>query len=58
MWKLVSPKEEWRWSFLDGYYVFKSVVYLIERNDIYKYKLIDENGNKVDYDLERCLKNY
>ena len=57
MWKLISPKEEWRWSFLDGYYVFKNVVYLMERNDIYKYKLIDENGNKVDYDLEKCLEN-
>ena len=57
MWKLVSPKEKWRWSFLDGYYVFKNVVYLMERNDIYKYKLIDENGNKIDYDLEKCLEN-
>ena len=57
MWKLVSPKEEWKWSFLDGYYIFKNVVYLMERNDIYKYKLIDENGNKIDYDLEKCLEN-
>lgn len=57
MWKLVSPKEEWRWSFLDGYYVFKNVVYLMERNDIYKYKLIDENGNKIDCNLEKYLEN-
>ena len=58
MWKLISPKEEWKWSFLDGYYVFKNVVYLMERNDIYKYKLIDENGNKFDYDLIKCLVKY
>lgn len=57
MWKLVSPKEEWKWSFLDGYYIFKNVVYLIERNDIYKYKLIDENGNKIDCNLEKYLEN-
>ena len=57
MWKLVSPKEGWRWSFLDGYYIFKNVVYLMERNDMYKYKLIDENGNKIDCNLEKYLEN-
>lgn len=55
MWKLVSPKDEWKWSFLNGYHIFKNVVYLLEKDDVSKYHLIDEKGNKVDCGLEKYL---
>ena len=58
MWKLVSPKEEWKWSFLNGYNIFQYVVHLLKKSDINKYQLIDENGKVVDYDIEKCLEEY
>lgn len=55
MFKLVSPIENGRWSFLNGYHIFSNVVWLMDKNEIAKYKLIDENDNEVNINIEDCL---
>ena len=56
MLKLVSPIENGRWSFLDGYHIFDFDVVLLSRDDVRKYKLIDGNGDEIDVNIEECLK--
>jgi len=58
MLKLVLPKEGYKWSFLNGYYVFNSDVTLVDEDDVKKYKLIDEDGNVLDVPLEDYLEEY
>jgi len=58
MLKLVLPKEGYKWSFLNGYYVFNSDVTLVDEDDVKKYKLIDEDGNVLDVPLEDYLEKY
>ena len=48
MHKLVSDIEDSRWSFMDGYYIFGKVVWLTNKNETSKYKLIDRKGNVID----------
>lgn len=55
MYKLISPIDNGRWSFLDGYHIFKNVVWLMNKSEIRKYKLINEDGNEVKIDLNTCL---
>ena len=43
--KLVTDKG--RWSFLDGYQIYEYVVYLLDEDDVSKYKLIDNDGNEI-----------
>ena len=50
MLKLVSAKG--RWSFLNGYQIYGNVVWLSNREEANKYTLIDENGNKLDVNVE------
>lgn len=53
MYKLVS--DVGRWSFLNGHYVFGNVVWIGDLNDVSKYSLVDDNGNAMDFDVEKCL---
>ena len=39
--------ENGKWSFLDGYQIYEYEVVLLEKNDVKKYKLIDNNGNVI-----------
>lgn len=43
--KLVSDKG--RWSFKNGYQIYKYVVYLMNESDVHKYILIDDDGNEI-----------
>ena len=43
--KLFSYKG--KWSFLDGYQIYKYVVYLLDEDDVRKYTLIDDDGNEI-----------
>ena len=58
MFKLVLPKEGYKWSFLNGYYVFDSDVTLVDVEDAKKYKLIDGEGNVLDVAIEDYLEEY
>ena len=51
MYKLVSDIKGSRWSFLNGYYIFSNVVWLSSLEEASKYTLIDENGKKIDVDI-------
>ena len=53
MYKLVSANG--RWSFLNGYQIYGNVVWLSNRDEASKYTLIDDNGNKVDINVEECI---
>ena len=53
MLKLVS--EVGRWSFMDGYQIYGNVVWLSSIDDIRKYTLIDENGEKINVNNEDLL---
>ena len=58
MYKLVSPIENSRWSFLDGFHIFNCDVTLLYKDDVKKYKLIDEDGNLININVEDCLEEY
>lgn len=51
MYKLVSDIKGSRWSFLNGYYIFRNVVWLSNLEEVNKYTLIDENGKEIDVDI-------
>lgn len=55
MYKLVSIIDSNRWSFMDGYQIYGNVVWLGDKNEMRKYKLIDENGNVLDIRNEDYL---
>lgn len=55
MYKLVSNIDGSRWSYLDGYNIFGNVVWLLDLEDIGKYTLIDENGDKINVKNEDFL---
>ena len=54
MLKLVSEVGT-RWSFLDGYQIYGNVVWLTDIEEISKYSLIDEDGNKLNVNVEDYL---
>ncbi len=56
MLKLVS-EEGTKWSYLNGYYIFGNVVWLSNEDEARKYTLLDEDGNKIDIDVENYLTN-
>ena len=47
-----------RWSFKDGYQIYSNVVWLSKKEDAKDYKLVDENGNDIPFNLDECLKEY
>ena len=55
MYKLVSNIDGSRWSYLNGYYIFGNVVWLLDLKDIGKYTLIDADGKKIDIKNEDFL---
>ena len=54
MLKLIS-EEGTKWSYLDGYNIFGNVVWLLDKDDIGKYTLLDAAGNKIDVDIKNFL---
>jgi len=56
MLKLVSEVGN-RWSFINGYQIYGNVVWLSKKEDIRKYSLINEKGEKIDINPENCLVN-
>lgn len=54
MYKLVSEVGT-RWSFSDGYQIYGNVVWLLDKEDMWKYALIDEDGNEIDINVTECL---
>lgn len=54
MLKLIS-EEGTKWSYLDGYNIFGNVVWLLDKDDIGKYTLLDGAGNKIDVDIKNFL---
>jgi len=55
MWILRLPNEKYKWSFIDGYNIFNASVFLSNKEDVRKYKLIDENGAVIDDNAEKYL---
>lgn len=53
MYKLVS--DVGRWSYLNGEMVFSNVVWIGDKDEAKKYTLIDENGEKIDVDINKCI---
>ena len=45
-----------RWSFKDGYQIYSNVVWLSKKEEANDYKLIDDDGNSIPFDLNKCLK--
>lgn len=39
--------EEGRWAYLDNSQIYRYVVYLMEKNDVNRYHLIDDKGNEI-----------
>ena len=56
MYLLVSKSG--RWSFRNGYQVYGNVVWVSSREDAKNYKLVDEKGNDIPFNLDECLKEY
>lgn len=57
MYFLVTDSDKNRWSFCDGYMIFKYVVCLgFDTTDTRKYKLIDENGNDLKVNISDYIK--
>ena len=52
MYKLVSTKADTRWSFLDGYHIFGNIVYLMDKEEVSKYSLVDKNFKKLDVKVD------
>jgi len=56
MFKLVSNIKNSKWSFMNGYNIFNmETVWLSKKEDARKYSLLDENGNKLDVNVEDFL---
>lgn len=56
MYKLVSNIKGSKWSFLDGYNVFNTqTVWLLDKKDMWKYNLLDKDGNKINISVEKFL---
>ncbi len=56
MYKLVSNIKGSKWSFLDGYNVFNTqTVWLLDKKDMWKYYLLDKDGNKINISVEKLL---
>lgn len=55
MWRLKLPNDNYKWSFLNGYNIFNFSVSLLNKEEARKYKLIDENGNIIDSNVEKYL---
>ena len=51
--KLVS--EVGRWAYKDNSMVFSNVVWLCSIDDKNLYHLIDENGDDIYIDIDKCL---
>lgn len=45
-----------RWSFKNGYQMYGNVVWISRKEDAKDYKLVDERGNYIPFDLDKCLK--
>jgi len=52
--KLVSEVGK-RWATKNNEMIFSNVVWLCNEDDIKLYHLIDENGNTIPFDLDKCL---
>lgn len=53
MWKLIS--DYGHWSFLDGYHIFGNVVWLMNKDEVRKYRLLDDDYNPVDINVQAYL---
>lgn len=49
MYKLVS--EVGRWALKDNSMIFSNVVWLLNKEEAYKYHLIDENKNDIEVNI-------
>jgi hypothetical protein len=54
MLKLIS-EEGTKWSYLNGYNIFGNVVWLSDKDDIRKYTLLNEAGDKINVDIKNFL---
>jgi hypothetical protein len=55
MYKLVSEIEGSKWSYCDGYQIYSNIVWVGDKDDAKKYKLIDSNGKEIKINLEDYL---
>lgn len=46
-----------RWAIKDNSMIFSSVVYLVDKNDVQLYHLIDDNNNEIVIDVSSCIVN-
>lgn len=52
--KLISEVGK-RWATKNNEMIFSNVVWLCNEDDIKLYHLIDEDGNTIPFDLNKCL---
>jgi len=43
------------WSSIEKYYPYSKVNWFVEKNGIPRYVLLDENGEKININIEDCF---